>query len=167
MIEVMNAMDFDLATFGNHEFDIKEKELQQRLNESDFNWVSANVFQKNGESLDVFHTIKKGDSIAIPETLYYDLNANDTSKVRIGFFGVTIDSNPKDFVYYSDYLLESKAVVNTLKMAGSDIIVGLTHLKLAQDIQEFKDRLNFEEILRIKNSDFGLNLPSQYEWRRV
>ena len=27
MIEVMNAMDFDLATFGNHEFDIKENEL--------------------------------------------------------------------------------------------------------------------------------------------
>ena len=135
MIEVMNAMDFDLATFGNHEFDIKEKELQQRLNESDFNWVSANVFQKNGESLDVFHTIKKGDSIAIPETLYYDLNVNDTSKVRLGFFGVTIASNPKDFVYYSDYLLESKAAVNTLEIAGSDIIIGLTHLKLAQDIQ--------------------------------
>ena len=115
MIEVMNAMDFDLATFGNHEFDIKEKELQQRLNESTFNWVSANVFQKNGDSLDVFHSIKKGDSIAIPETLYYDLDAPDTSKVRIGFFGVTIDSNPKDFVYYSDYLMESKAAVNTLQ----------------------------------------------------
>ena len=134
MIEVMNAMDFDLATFGNHEFDIKEKELQQRLNESTFNWVSANVFQKNGESLDVFHIIKKGDSTAIPETLYYDLNASNTSKVRIGFFGVTIDSNPKDFVYYSDYLLESKAAVNTLEMSGSDIIIGLTHLKLAQDV---------------------------------
>ena len=135
MIEVMNAMDFDLATFGNHEFDIKENELQQRLNESDFNWVSANVFQKNGESLDVFHTIKKGDSIAIPETFYYDLNANDTSKVRIGFFGVTIDSNPKDFVYYSDYLTAAKASVQTLQTKGSDIVIGLTHLKLAQDIQ--------------------------------
>jgi 2',3'-cyclic-nucleotide 2'-phosphodiesterase (5'-nucleotidase family) len=54
--------------------------------------------------------------------------------VRIGFFGVTIDSNPKDFVYYSDYLLESKAAVNTLEMSGSDIIIGLTHLKLAQDV---------------------------------
>ena len=142
MVEVMNAMDFDLATFGNHEFDIKENELQQRLNESDFNWVSANVFQKNGESLDVFHTIKQGDSTAIPETLYYDLSAGDArsssysaSKVRIGFFGVTIASNPKDFVYYSDYLLESKAAVNTLKMAGSDIVIGLTHLKLAQDVK--------------------------------
>ena len=99
MVEVMNAMDFDLATFGNHEFDIKEKELQQRLNESTFNWVSANVYQKNGESLDVFHTIKQGDSTAIPRTLFYDLNAADSSKVRIGFFGVTIDSNPKDFVH--------------------------------------------------------------------
>ncbi len=133
MVEVMNAMDFDLATFGNHEFDIKEKELQQRLNESTFNWVSANVYQKNGASLDVFHTIKQGDSTAIPKTLFYDLNAADSSKVRIGFFGVTIDSNPKDFVHYSDYLSESDSAVNSLRMAGTDIIIGLTHLKLAQD----------------------------------
>ena len=28
MIEVMNAMNFDLVTFGNHEFDLKEDELQ-------------------------------------------------------------------------------------------------------------------------------------------
>jgi hypothetical protein len=41
------------------------------------------------------------------------------------------------------------------------------HEQLAQDIQKFKDRLNFDEIQKIKNSDFGLNLPSQYEWRRV
>ncbi len=28
MIEVMNAMDFELVTFGNHEFDLKEEDLQ-------------------------------------------------------------------------------------------------------------------------------------------
>src|SRR5690554_4159925 len=43
MIEVLNAMDIDLVTFGNHEFDLGEKDLQQRLNESQFSWTSANV----------------------------------------------------------------------------------------------------------------------------
>lgn len=43
MIEVMNAMNFDLVTFGNHEFDIKEDELQKRLNESTFPWMSSNT----------------------------------------------------------------------------------------------------------------------------
>ena len=160
MIEVMNAMDFDLATFGNHEFDIKEKELQQRLNESDFNWVSANVFQKSGESLDVFHTIKKGDSIAIPETLYYDLNVNDTSKVRIGFFGVTIDSNPKDFVYYSDYLTAAKASVQTLQTKGSDIVIGLTHLELEQDIMVADEVANIDFIMG-GHEHFNMLVPTK------
>ena len=31
MIEVMNAMEFDLVTFGNHEFDLKEKDLQKKI----------------------------------------------------------------------------------------------------------------------------------------
>jgi len=33
----MNAAGMDLVVFGNHEFDIKESELQLRLNESTFN----------------------------------------------------------------------------------------------------------------------------------
>jgi len=31
MVEVMNAMNFDLAAFGNHEFDLSQKDLQKRL----------------------------------------------------------------------------------------------------------------------------------------
>ncbi|MFT6826522.1 MAG: 5'-nucleotidase/UDP-sugar diphosphatase [Patiriisocius sp.] len=147
MIEVMNAMDFDLATFGNHEFDIKENELQERLNESTFKWVSANVFQKNGNELRVFHTIKEGDSIPIPETHYYDIDIGKDTPVRIGFFGVTINSNPKDFVHYSDYLLESRSAVNTLAQAQSDIIVGLTHLKLAQDVKVAEASLSIDFIM--------------------
>ena len=29
MIEVMNAMNFDVVAFGNHEFDIPKKDLQK------------------------------------------------------------------------------------------------------------------------------------------
>src|SRR5690606_23797472 len=36
MIESMNAAGMDIAVFGNHEFDIEENELQDRLNESAF-----------------------------------------------------------------------------------------------------------------------------------
>src|SRR5690625_1262699 len=43
MIEVMNAMNFALVTFGNHEFDFSETVLQKRLNESEFEWTSANT----------------------------------------------------------------------------------------------------------------------------
>src|SRR5690242_16283845 len=46
MIEALNAAGMDLAIFGNHEFDISESELQSRINESNFLWISSNSFHK-------------------------------------------------------------------------------------------------------------------------
>ena len=40
MVEVMNAMNFDAVAFGNHEFDLSQQDLQKRLNESNFPWIS-------------------------------------------------------------------------------------------------------------------------------
>ena len=54
MIEVMNAMNFDLVTFGNHEFDIKEEELQKRLNESTFPWMSSNTRHVSDDNTSFF-----------------------------------------------------------------------------------------------------------------
>ena len=147
MIEVMNAMQFDLAVFGNHEFDLKEHELQERLNESEFDWTSANVFQKKGEDLRVFHTIKDGDSIPISETITYDIDIGKEYPLRLGFFSVTIDSNPVDYVYYSDYLLEAGSAYSALESAKSDIIVGLTHLKVEDDIKLAESFENIDLIM--------------------
>jgi len=51
MIESMNAAGMDLAIFGNHEFDIKENELQDRINESNFQWISSNAFHKTSSGI--------------------------------------------------------------------------------------------------------------------
>lgn len=133
MIEMMNVMGVDLATFGNHEFDLKEHELQQRLNESNFQWTSANVFQKTNDELRVFNTIKNNDTTPIPETVFYDIEVGEEYPVRLGFFSVTINSNPQDYVYYSDYLTEARSAFTALQQAGADIIVALTHLDLDED----------------------------------
>jgi 2',3'-cyclic-nucleotide 2'-phosphodiesterase (5'-nucleotidase family) len=135
MVEVMNAMDFDLAAFGNHEFDLKEHELQARLNESEFAWTGANVFQKSGDDVRVFHTIKDGDSIPISETIIYDIEIGREYPLRLGFFSVCVDSNPVDYVHYADYMLEAGSALSSLESAKSDIIVGLTHLTIAQDVK--------------------------------
>ena len=55
MIEVMNAMNFDVVAFGNHEFDIPKKDLQNRINESSFPWISSNVFNRTKESIKPFY----------------------------------------------------------------------------------------------------------------
>ena len=43
MVEVMNASGVEVVAFGNHEFDLKAKDLLARLDESDFTWICANL----------------------------------------------------------------------------------------------------------------------------
>ena len=135
MVEVMNAMDFELVTFGNHEFDLKEDELQNRLDESNFYWTSANVFQNNDDGPRSFFFRRDNDTIYVPETYTIPVIKNDSTKIDVGIFSVTLDSNPKDYVYYADLFLEAKSAYTTLKMQRADVIIGLTHLEINQDIE--------------------------------
>lgn len=43
IIDLMNYIGFDIAVIGNHEFDYGINELANRINQSDFQWVCANV----------------------------------------------------------------------------------------------------------------------------
>ena len=43
MIAAFNALGLDVATFGNHEFDFGPAVLLERMRESKFAWLSANV----------------------------------------------------------------------------------------------------------------------------
>ena len=67
MIEVMNAMEFDLVTFGNHEFDLKEKDLQKRLNESSFPWMSSNVRHKKNDTVSFFEIQQYKDTLPVSD----------------------------------------------------------------------------------------------------
>lgn len=53
MVEVLNTLNIDLVTFGNHEFDLSEEALQKRMNESRFAWTSANARHVTGNGLEV------------------------------------------------------------------------------------------------------------------
>ena len=44
MIDAWNAVGIDYAVFGNHEFDVKTDVLLERMKESKFQWLGANVF---------------------------------------------------------------------------------------------------------------------------
>ena len=46
MIEGWNAVGLDVATFGNHEFDFGAAVLAERVRESRFAWLSANVLDR-------------------------------------------------------------------------------------------------------------------------
>src|SRR6476659_3206166 len=90
MIEAMNAAGTDLAIFGNHEFDISENELQNRINESHFQWVASNTFHKQRDSIFSF---AKTDSTGVrpfPKSYIMNLRDKDGTTARVGFIGLTL-----------------------------------------------------------------------------
>jgi 2',3'-cyclic-nucleotide 2'-phosphodiesterase (5'-nucleotidase family) len=128
MIETMNAMNFDLVAFGNHEFDLSANDLQKRLDESNFDWITSNVLQvKEGKTTPF--TNKKN---TVNETYIKEFTDSDGTLVRVGFISVCVPSNPKSYVKYKDVIEEAKRSYNELK-DKVDVVFGLTHLKITND----------------------------------
>jgi len=75
MIEAWNASELDYAAFGNHEFDFGPAVLQDRVRESHFKWLAANVVDK-----------KTGKLFAdTPEFVIREFDG-----VKIGLFGILL-----------------------------------------------------------------------------
>lgn len=51
MIEALNVSELDVTTIGNHEFDYGPENARDRIAESEFPWVSANVRETADESV--------------------------------------------------------------------------------------------------------------------
>lgn len=134
MVEILNEVGLDVVTFGNHEFDLDEDELQSRLNESRFTWLGTNVLHNNGTYLEPFQRTSYGAKDFMPETYIWEIEDYDGTVIKIGLFGATINSNPKDYVYYEDYYQEAKKAYLEL-VAKTDVVFGLTHLEMVQDMK--------------------------------
>ena len=133
MVDLMNAAGIDLVCFGNHEFDLDEDELQERINESQFDWVSTDIWQKCGDRHYPFYKEVNGKKEFFPETYHWEIKDDDGTMIKVGFFGVCVPSNPVDYVHYGDYEKLAIKAANELQKS-SDIVLGLTHLEIDQDM---------------------------------
>ena len=80
IIQLMNTLEYDVATLGNHEFDWGQEMLDERIDESDFEVVCANL--------------QTGDSELDPIPPYTFVEAGG---LRICFFGLVtnfVDGHP-------------------------------------------------------------------------
>ena len=109
MIEAWNATGLDYATFGNHEFDFGPDVLKERIKESKFGWVAANVIDK---------TTNKpfGD---VPPFVVREFGG-----VKVGIFGLVLPetkttSRPGDNVEFRSPCETAKEVVSTASRPGS------------------------------------------------
>lgn len=121
MVDTLNHLGLDIATFGNHEFDIKEEQFRARLAESEFQWFSGNVLTAAGEPWD-----------NVPPYFITTIPGENETEIRVGFVGVTLPSNPAAYVSYLDPFTQMQIYVDEIK-DDTDVIVGLTHLAIADD----------------------------------
>lgn len=123
MIDAWNASGLDYATFGNHEFDFGPDVLRQRMKESRFKWVAANVIDK-----------KTGKPFG--DALPYVIREFDG--VKVGIFGLTLEetkttSRPGPDVEFLNPCETARKMVSELHARGVKTVVALTHLSMSED----------------------------------
>ncbi len=124
MVDVLNHLQLDYATFGNHEFDVKESQFNQRMQEAKFTWVSSNVFAADGQP---YAGVKQ--NLVIPVT---DKKSGKT--FRIGMFGLTLAVNNPGYVRYSDPIAATAEQIKQLS-GQTDFVISLTHQAIDDDIE--------------------------------
>lgn len=122
MMAAWNALGVDLAVPGNHEFDFGEAVLRERLAESRFPWLAANL-----------HT--QPPLPAVKGGVLRTVNG-----VRVGFVGLlTPDtktlSKPGANIRFEDLRSAARREVAALRRQGAAAVVALTHCTLAEDRQ--------------------------------
>src|SRR5215212_3921664 len=123
MIEAWNAIGLDYATYGNHEFDFGPDVLVQRVTESKFAWVAANVIDK-----------RTGEPFGGAKRFV----VREFGGVKVGLFGLVlpetkITSRPGDNVEFRNPCDTAKEVVSELHGQGVKVVVALTHLSMRED----------------------------------
>lgn len=123
MIAGWNAAGLDLAVLGNHEFDFGPEVLRERLAESRFSWLAANVFER-----------ARGRRFA-------GLRGSELREfggIKVGFVGViTPDtaqtSKPGQGLRFTDPHIALRHEAARLRARGAVAVVALTHLDIGAD----------------------------------
>jgi 2',3'-cyclic-nucleotide 2'-phosphodiesterase (5'-nucleotidase family) len=134
-IATFNAMNYDVATFGNHEFDWGQENLANRTNEANYPYVTANIVKQDGADCPTSGWTRP-DFADAP----YVIKAIGTApnQVKVGFIGVTSGETPTITVATATAGLcfkdPTSSILNyydQMKADGADVIVVLSHLGYA------------------------------------
>lgn len=134
-LNFMNAIGYDVMTFGNHEFDMGisedgHKVLADFIKSAKFPFVSANVdFSKDP----LFKDLQKGGYTATPEdgNIYSGI-IKEVNGEKVGFFGLTTMDTPDisspEAIEFQNYLAKAQEAVAAFEAAGVDKVVAVSHL---------------------------------------
>jgi len=125
MIDAWNALGVDYAVPGNHDFDFGDEVLRDRIRESRFPWLAANIFDN--------HTGRPFEGLQA-----YTLR--ELGGVTVGLFGVLlpeteVSSSVGPDTHIKDICDAARPAVSRLRAQGATVLIALTHLELEQDRQ--------------------------------
>jgi 5'-nucleotidase len=126
MIELMNAVGFDLSAVGNHEFDTRPQGFSDLTHKADFDFICANMSANDAYNIKVspykIITLPNGLKLAFLGLLQINQNGiPDTHPDNVtGFaFSSPFETAPQ-YLYLKDQ---------------SDVFIALTHLGFENDVQ--------------------------------
>jgi 2',3'-cyclic-nucleotide 2'-phosphodiesterase (5'-nucleotidase family) len=128
MIDGMNALGIDAAALGNHELDHGLALLLERIAQSRFPWVATNVFRPDFTRLPGVQFTLTRQVRGVPVG-YFGLLTDETRVASLGGLEITV----------LDGLGSARAIVPILQRNGARLIVGVTHLDMAQDQRILRD----------------------------
>ena len=155
-VEAMNAVGYDLATLGNHEFEYFV-DLKNNIKKANFKVINSNLVipdvskkleaiatsedmdesQKNEAIMNTFNSLTDKDYFLEDQNYIY----TSKSGIKIGFFGLLTREAPLNN-YKSAYkkLKDNLAIacakhqIQSLKKEGADIVICLSHLGLENTV---------------------------------
>lgn len=142
LIDLMNRTDFDIATIGNHEFDYGLENLKNRIEQSNFSWVCANVNTYNS---------------ILPQPLEYKTISKNN--IKITFLGFVETNGKENAIIPSTHPWRVKeisfqkaediaALYSNIKIEeGSDLYICLSHLGKNGDTQLANNHPYFDIII--------------------
>ncbi len=126
MIELMNAVGFDLTCVGNHEFDAGQEKFSNLMQKADFDFISANYHNPHFEAVNVkpykIMTMKNG------------LKVGFLGLVQINSQGIP-DSHPNNVrgIIFKNPLEVAPKYAFLAK--DCDVFIALTHLGYEDDVR--------------------------------
>jgi 5'-nucleotidase / UDP-sugar diphosphatase len=126
-IAAFNAMKYDVATFGNHEFDWGQTVLADRTTQADYPFVTANIVTNDTGSCDTA-------GWTTPSFASGPYVVKTVAGVKVAFIGVTTQETPTITIASATQGLCFKDPATSIEhyygqmKAAADVIVVLSHL---------------------------------------
>ncbi|MCL4561550.1 MAG: metallophosphatase [Chloroflexi bacterium] len=129
VIAAFNEVGYNLATFGNHEFDWGQTVLGDRTSEANYPYITANIVKAGADG--------NCDGWTTPDFATAPYKIETVAGVKVGFIGVTTTETPTitiasatEGLCFKDPTESIEHYYDAMKADGAQVMVVISHLGL-------------------------------------